>query len=67
MSKLHPAPAKNPAPLVPVSEVAAFFGLSKKTIYRRYHDGTLVGYRAGREIRFRWNDIEAFLAANRGD
>ena len=49
-------------PLMSVKEVAAFLNVNQMTVYRAVSTGTLNHVRVGRSIRFRREDIDAFLA-----
>jgi excisionase family DNA binding protein len=44
---------------VSLSEAAELTSLSVKTLRRRIADGTITGYRCGRSIRVRLEDLEA--------
>jgi excisionase family DNA binding protein len=53
--------------LATVGEVAAFLRVPPKTLYRwRYSGAGPPAYRVGKHLRFRWEDIEAWLS-ERGD
>lgn len=53
--------------LATVEEVAAFLQVPPKTIYRwRYLGEGPPGYRVGKHLRFRWTEVESWLAG-RGD
>ncbi len=46
-----------------VQELAAYLDIPMKTIYAwRYHGEGPRGFRIGRHVRFRWHDVEAWLA-----
>jgi len=46
-------------------EIAALIRVNEQTIYRLAHGGQLPAHRIGRAMRFRRNDVEAFLQACR--
>ena len=49
--------------LATVDEVAAFLRVPTKTLYRwRYAGHGPPAYRVGRHLRFRWEDVETWLA-----
>ena len=49
--------------LMSVQELAAYLDIPVKTIYAwRYHGEGPRGFRIGRHVRFRWHDVEAWLA-----
>ena len=46
-----------------IQELADFLDVPVKTIYAwRYHGHGPHGFRVGRHVRFRWCDVEAWLA-----
>jgi excisionase family DNA binding protein len=52
--------------LLTTREVAAFLGVSPKTVLRRWRAGELPGYRlASNVLRFRESEIEAWLEGTR--
>lgn len=52
-------------PLASVEEVAAYLGVPPKTLYQWRHHGTGPrGSRVGRHVRYRWDDVEAWLDKN---
>ncbi len=54
------------ARLVGPDEVAAFLGVPLRTVYRwRSRSEGPRGYRVGRHVRYRVEDVEAWLAARR--
>nr|WP_028474760.1 helix-turn-helix domain-containing protein [Nocardioides alkalitolerans] len=44
-----------------VAEVAAVMRVSKMTVYRMLHDGTLPAVRVGRSFRVKQEDVDEFL------
>ncbi|NRQ38264.1 helix-turn-helix domain-containing protein [Nonomuraea sp. NN258] len=44
-----------------VEEVAAYLGVPKSTVYDRWKDWGLKGYRVGRYLRFRERNVETWL------
>lgn len=49
--------------LMTIQELADFLDVPVKTIYAwRYHGEGPQGFRVGRHVRFRWCDVEAWLA-----
>lgn len=64
--KPEPAPAPPPPPRptfewLMVRELAAELAVSKMTVYRLIHDGTLPAVRVGRSMRVRRDHFEAYL------
>jgi excisionase family DNA binding protein len=60
----HPEPRLNwRSTLLECDEIAKQFGLSKQAIYNYANQGILPCVRIGRHIRFRLEDIEAFIAS----
>lgn len=50
--------------LATVQEVAAFLKVPPRTLYRwRYRGEGPPGFRVGRHLRFRWEEVEKWLAA----
>lgn len=50
--------------LVSPAELAEFLGIPVSTIYQwRYRGQGPRGYRIGKHVRFRWDDIESWLAS----
>ena len=48
--------------LLSLDDLAAFLGVPKRTLYSwRYRGEGPVGYRVGRHVRFRREDVEAWL------
>lgn len=47
--------------LMTADEVAAYIGVSVDTIYRRWDEWGMNGYRIGRALRFRERDVEGFI------
>lgn len=48
--------------LMSVQDVAEYLDVPVKTIYTwRYHGDGPRGFRVGRHLRFRWNDVEAWV------
>jgi excisionase family DNA binding protein len=48
--------------LLSLDDLAAFLGVPKRTLYSwRYRGEGPVGYRVGRHVRYRREDIEAWL------
>jgi excisionase family DNA binding protein len=46
-----------------VQELADFLDVPVKTVYAwRYHREGPRGFKVGRHVRFRWHDVEAWLA-----
>lgn len=54
--------------LAGIDEVAAFFGLSPRTLHDERQKGVGVGalaFRVGRHLRWDWADIDAFVEAQK--
>jgi excisionase family DNA binding protein len=47
--------------LLSVEELAAYLGVPKKTVYGRWRQWGLQGYRVGRYLRFRERHVEEWL------
>jgi excisionase family DNA binding protein len=50
-----------------VRDLANLFQVTETTVYRLVRRGELPSYRIGRAIRFRANEVEAFLKRCRND
>jgi excisionase family DNA binding protein len=57
----HAAPAGGPNRLLSVEELAAYLGVPKKTVYGCWRQWGLRGYRVGRYLRFREQQVEEWL------
>jgi excisionase family DNA binding protein len=55
------APVGGSNRLLSVEELAAYLGVPKKTIYGRWRQWGLRGYRVGRHLRFRQRHVEEWL------
>lgn len=54
--------------LLSVEELAEFLGVPVRTLYQwRYKGVGPVGVRVGRHLRYRVNDVEAWIEAKAGD
>ncbi len=63
-----PAPSENLPRLLSVEQAAEYLGLSKNALYGlRYTGGAPVAIRVGRRLRFRLEDLEAWLEENRSE
>ena len=51
-------------PLMTADEVAAALGVHRKFVYARVHSGALRGYKLGSKLRFRPEDVRAFVEAS---
>jgi excisionase family DNA binding protein len=52
------------SPLASADEVAKYLGVPVNTIYQWRHKGIgPAGLRVGRYVRFRWEDVEAWVDA----
>ena len=49
-----------------VNECARLLGISRDSVYRMVKRGDLVPYRVGERLRFRPEDLNAFLERSRG-
>lgn len=55
-------------PLLSPTELAAYLAIPVQTIYQWRHRGEgPPGYRVGRHVRYRWRDIQAWLAEQTDD
>ena len=57
--------AQEREPLADIDEVTTYFGIPKQTIYDQRHRGVGVGalgIRVGRHLKFRWSDIDRYIA-----
>ncbi len=51
------------SPLLSVKELASYLDVPVKTIYTwRHRRGGPKGFRVGKHLRFRWNDVQVWLA-----
>ena len=56
-------PAHRDERLMSVQELADYLAVPVKTIYAwRYHGEGPRGFRIGRHVRFRWHDVQVWLA-----
>jgi excisionase family DNA binding protein len=55
------APVGGSNRLLSVEELAAYLGVPKKTVYGRWRQWGLRGYRVGRHLRFRQRHVEEWL------
>lgn len=56
-------PTRRDERLMSIQELADYLDVPVKTIYAwRYHRQGPRGFRVGRHVRFRWCDVEAWLA-----
>jgi excisionase family DNA binding protein len=51
--------------LLTVNELAALLGISRDSVYRLVKAGDVIGYRVGERLRFRWEDVDAYLDRHR--
>ena len=47
------------------AEAATYLGITPRTLYRFLDEGRLAGYRFGRVIRLRQEDVDGFIADSR--
>ena len=47
------------------AEAAKYLGITPRTLYRFIDEGQIPGYRFGRVIRLKQDDVEAFIEASR--
>jgi excisionase family DNA binding protein len=47
------------------AEAAKFLGITPRTLYRFIDEGQIAGYRFGRVIRLKQDDVDAFIEASR--
>jgi excisionase family DNA binding protein len=57
--------APSPIEWMKSSEAADYLGITPRTLYKFIDDGTLPGYRFGRVIRLKAEDVEAFVESRR--
>lgn len=48
------------------NEVCELLKITKRTLYRYLEDGSISGFRAGRQYRFTEDDIKTFIDTRRG-
>jgi excisionase family DNA binding protein len=49
------------APWLTVAQIADVMNVSKMTVYRLVHDGSLTAFHVGRQMRVRPQDFERYL------
>jgi excisionase family DNA binding protein len=56
-----------PAPIqwLSTAEAARYLGITPRTLYRFIDEGQIAGYRFGRVIRLKQDDVDAFIEASR--
>jgi predicted DNA-binding transcriptional regulator AlpA len=60
--------AVNHESLVPLSDVADYFGVPIETFYSWRKKGKAPkGFKVGRAVKYRWSEVEAWLEAHRED
>lgn len=60
----RPEPSRKAERLLSVQELAMYLEVPVKTIYAwRYHRTGPRGFHVGKHLRFRWSDVEAWVAA----
>ena len=47
------------------AEAAKYLGITPRTLYRFIDEGQIPGYRSGRVIRLKHDDVERFIEASR--
>ena len=52
-------------PLIGVNDVARLLGVSRDTVYRLLRDDELASYRVGRRLRFRTDELAAYIELHR--
>lgn len=55
----------SPIQWLSTAEAAKFLGITPRTLYRFIDEGQIPGYRFGRVIRLKQEDVEAFIEASR--
>jgi excisionase family DNA binding protein len=60
-----PVYGQQPTPLLDLNGVAKRLSVSRPTIYRMLERGDLVAYRVNERLRFKLEDIEAYLERRR--
>lgn len=48
-----------------VNDLARLLGVSRDSVYRFVRAGEIVGYRVGERLRFRLEDVDAYLERSR--
>jgi excisionase family DNA binding protein len=67
-TNLRHLPVADRRPLATLEEVAAFLQVPVKTLYAwRYRGEGPCGHRVGRYVRFRWEEVEAWIDASADD
>ncbi len=60
----HEGPATKPRRMATPAEVADYLQVPVKTLYQwRYRGDGPRAFRVGRHLRYRWEDVEAWLAS----
>lgn len=57
----------NPSPLLTTKEVMRFLSVSRTTLWRMVKDGELPAFRIGGDLRYKREDIDAYLERNKID
>jgi excisionase family DNA binding protein len=55
----------SPIQWLSTAEAAKFLGITPRTLYRFIDEGQIPGYRFGRVIRLKQEDVEVFIEASR--
>lgn len=64
----HEEPALQPRRMATPAEIADHLQVPVKTLYQwRYRGEGRRAYRVGRHLRYRWKDVEAWLASIAGE
>jgi excisionase family DNA binding protein len=64
----HEEPSRKMRRMATPAEVADYLRVPVKTLYQwRYRGSGPRAYRVGRHLRYRWEDVEAWLASRAGE
>lgn len=59
------APMSTPIQWLSTAEAAKYLGITPRTLYRFIDEGQIPGYRFGRVIRLKQDDVDVFIDASR--
>lgn len=58
-------PMSTPIQWLSTAEAAKYLGITPRTLYRFIDEGQIAGYRFGRVIRLKQDDVDQFIEASR--